>query len=74
MNDNLEFPGFPFKSPLAVKMIQLSCLGFLGALGFVPGWHKLFGFTGFFGFIGVAFIVEAVYWFRNRSASFNQDK
>jgi hypothetical protein len=69
MNDMPRYPGFPFQSPLAMRMAQLACLGFLGALGFIPGWHKLFGFTGFFGFFGVAFIIEAIYWFRHRSVS-----
>jgi hypothetical protein len=37
----------------------LGFLGILGALGFIPGWQCLFGFTGFsgcFGFVGVAHI------------------
>jgi hypothetical protein len=37
-----------FKSPVAAKFFQIACLGFLGSLGFTPGWGRLFGFTGFF--------------------------
>jgi tRNA A-37 threonylcarbamoyl transferase component Bud32 len=55
-----------FTSPLAIKLINISALGFLGslgALGFMPlpGWQRCFGFSGFFGFfglIGVAFMLE----------------
>ena len=54
-----------FTSPLAIRLINVSALGFLGSLGFLgyalPGWHWCFGFSGFFGFfglIGLAFMVE----------------
>ncbi len=57
-----------FTSPLAIKLINISALGFLGflgSLGFLgyalPGWHWWFSFCGFFGFfglIGFAYIVE----------------
>ncbi len=58
--------GSTFTSSLAIKLINISALGFLGflfGLGFVPlpGWQRCFGFSGFFGFfgcIGIAFIVE----------------
>jgi serine/threonine protein kinase len=63
-----------FTSPQAVKLINISSLGFLGSLGFLcflrylpsPGWHWCFGFSGFFGFagffglIGAAFQIEFV--------------
>ena len=55
-----------FTSPLALKLINVSALGFLGGvafLGFVPlpGWQGCFGFAGFtglFSLIGFAFMVE----------------
>ena len=53
-----------FTSPLALKLINVSALGFLGflgSLGSIPGWHWCFGFSGFFGFfglIGFAFMIE----------------
>jgi hypothetical protein len=64
---DLFSPGF--KSPVARDVLQLSLLGCLAGLGFVPGWERLFGFSGFFffGFIGVAFVVEFVHRLRNRS-------
>ena len=56
-----------FKSRLAVTLINLSALGFLGSLGFLGFLPKgmqfclaFFGFTGFFGLIGAAFLVEFV--------------
>ncbi|HEY2343869.1 MAG TPA: hypothetical protein VGH90_12590, partial [Chthoniobacteraceae bacterium] len=54
--------GAAFTSRLALQAANLSALGFLCFLGFVPlpGWHRLFGFSGFFGLIGVAVIIEAV--------------
>jgi hypothetical protein len=57
-----------FRSNAARGSLGVAALGFLGALGFVPGWERLFGFTGFFGFIGVAFIIELVHRVRNRQA------
>jgi serine/threonine protein kinase len=58
--------GSAFTSPLAIKLINVSALGFLGALAFLsfvplPGMKRCIGFsgfTGFFGLIGVAFMVE----------------
>ena len=55
-----------FTSPLAIKLTNISALGFLGFLRFLgymplPGWHWCFGFSGFFGFfglIGFAYMVE----------------
>jgi hypothetical protein len=57
-----------FTSPLAIKLINISALGFLGSLAFLgyvplPGWQRCFafsGFSGFFGLIGFAFMVEMV--------------
>jgi predicted Ser/Thr protein kinase len=52
--------GVTFRSRFAFRLANLSALGFLGFLGFVPlpGWHRLFGLSGFFGLIGVAFLIE----------------
>ena len=63
-----------FNSPLAIKLINFSALGFLGSLAFLgfvplPGWHRCFGFSGcygLFGLIGVAFMVE---FFQRRGAN-----
>ena len=60
------FFGITFTSPAAIRLGNLSALGFLGSIGVLgnlpfPGWHRCFGFFGFFGFfglIGLAFIVE----------------
>jgi tRNA A-37 threonylcarbamoyl transferase component Bud32 len=54
------FFGMTFTSPVAIRLANISALGFLCFLGFVPlpGWQHLFGFSGFFGLIGLAFIVE----------------
>ncbi len=60
------FSGSAFTSPLSIKLINISALGFLGCLAFfgflpLPGMRRCFGFsgfTGFFGLIGVAFMVE----------------
>jgi len=54
------------KSPAATVALQIACLGFLGALGFIPGWERLFGFTGFFGFAGVACLIELIHRVRHR--------
>ena len=56
------------KSPAAGMFFQIACLGFLGGLGFIPGWERLFGFTGFFGFIGVACLIESIHRVRHRNA------
>ncbi|MFZ2639467.1 MAG: serine/threonine-protein kinase [Verrucomicrobiia bacterium] len=63
--------GGTFTSPLAIKLINISALGFLGflgSLGFLgygpPEWQWCFGFSGFsgffgfFGLIGIAVMVE----------------
>jgi serine/threonine protein kinase/cytochrome b561 len=55
-----------FTSPLAIKLVNTSALGFLGALAFLgfvplPRMHGCFGFAGFCGFFGlisVASIIE----------------
>lgn len=56
--------GVPFTSPWAIKLANLSALGCLASLGFlplpIPGWEGMFGFSGLFGLIGVAFIMERV--------------
>jgi hypothetical protein len=57
-----------FRSPVASNVAALGALGFLGALGIVPGWQRLFGFVGFFGLIGVAYMIETIVRFRNRTA------
>jgi hypothetical protein len=69
MNSNLDFTMIGgFKSRVAGFCTRISALGFLGALGLIPGWQRLFGLTGFFGFLGVAYIVEAVHRLRLRQA------
>jgi hypothetical protein len=60
------FYDITFTSPIAIRCLNISALGFLGSLGFLgfvplPGWHFWFGFQGlygFFGLIGVAFMFE----------------
>jgi serine/threonine protein kinase len=55
-----------FTSPLAIKLVNVSATGFLGALAFLsfvplPGMHRcsvFAGFYGFFGLIGFAVIIE----------------
>ncbi|HUA65908.1 MAG TPA: protein kinase [Alphaproteobacteria bacterium] len=54
-----------FTSPAAVRLLNISALGFFGSLGFLgfvsPDWRWCFGFfglCGLFGLIGLAFIVE----------------
>ncbi len=69
--------GDKFRSALAVKLLNLSALGFLGflsSLGFVPlsGMRACFGFSAFFGFfglIGFAFMVEIVARLKAKTAS-----
>lgn len=56
-----------FHSRVAARFFQIACLGFLGALGFVPGWKRLFGFAGFFGFFGVACLIEGIHRVRRRT-------
>jgi hypothetical protein len=56
-----------FKSPIAATVFQIACLGFLGGLGFIPGWERLFCFTGFFGFIGVACLIESIHRTKSRN-------
>ena len=68
MNPQSNLAGIPiFKSRVAAKLLQISCLGFLGGLGFVPGWERLLGFTGFFGFAGVSCVVELIHRARHRT-------
>ena len=55
-----------FKSKLAVWVARLAFLGFLAGLGFIPGCHRLLGFSGFFGFFGLAVLIETVARFRLR--------
>jgi serine/threonine protein kinase len=52
--------GITFTSPLAFKLANASALGFLCFIGFAPfpGAKRMFGFSGFFGLIGIAFMVE----------------
>jgi hypothetical protein len=57
--------GITFTSPLAIKLVNLSALGFLGFLSFLvyafPERHWCLGlssFFGFFGLIGFAYMVE----------------
>ncbi len=58
---------FTFSSPLAIKLVNISALGFLASLAFLayvplPGMQRCSGFSGFagfFGLIGVAFMVES---------------
>ncbi|MFM9960865.1 MAG: serine/threonine-protein kinase [Planctomycetaceae bacterium] len=45
-------------------LLQWSHLGFLCFLSFVPGLERAMGFSGFFGFIGLAAMVE--HWHRRR--------
>jgi tRNA A-37 threonylcarbamoyl transferase component Bud32 len=56
--------GLTFTSPRALKVANLSALGFIGCLGFIPipspRWQGVFGFFGFFGLIGIAFMIEVV--------------
>jgi hypothetical protein len=57
-----------FRSVWAARVAGLGALGILGALGFVPTWERLFGFMGLFGFIGIAYITEAIVRFKSRTA------
>ena len=67
MKGNLNAsPVVCFESPLAPKIGRWAAPGFLASLGFIPGWERMLGFSGFFGFIGVAFIVEMIHRFRHR--------
>jgi len=68
MKEKSNFIGIRlFKSTAAAVCFQIACLGFLGALGLIPGWKRLFGFTGFFGFIGVACLIETIHRVRHRN-------
>lgn len=55
-----KMSGITFTSRLAYRFANLSALGFLGSLGFIPahGWGHCFGFFGFFGLIGIAHMIE----------------
>ena len=68
MKQNLDFTIIRFTSAVARKTAQISALGFLGGMGLIPGWERLFGFTGFSGFFGVAIIIETIHRVRNRNA------
>jgi serine/threonine protein kinase len=67
--------GVPFTSPLAIKLVNISALGFLSFLAFLrfvplPGMERcsgFSGFSGFFGLIGFAYIIEAAAWRRART-------
>jgi tRNA A-37 threonylcarbamoyl transferase component Bud32 len=69
--------GITFTSPLAYHLANLSALGFLACLAFLqylpfPGSHwfsRLAGFSGLFGLIGVAFIVELAVRHKTRGAA-----
>jgi predicted Ser/Thr protein kinase len=69
--------GITFSSPLAIRLISLSALGFLGSLMFLgyvplPGMQHCFGFSGLyglFGLIGFAFLVES--WHRRKNQPVN---
>jgi hypothetical protein len=61
-------PTDTLRSVWAARVAGLGALGFLAALGFVPGWGRLFGFVGCFGFLGVAYVIETIVRFRNRTA------
>ena len=54
--------GLTFTSRLAFLFANVSALGFLAFLGFLPlaGWKVCFGFAGFFGLLGVAYLVEMI--------------
>ncbi len=54
--------GITFTSPLAFKLANFSALGFLCFLGFMPlpEWNRCFGFSGLFGLIGAAFLIEMI--------------
>ena len=63
MKQNIDFTIIGgLRSAVARKAAQISALGFLGGLGFIPGWERLFGF------IGAAYIIEAIHRVRNRNA------
>jgi len=51
-----------FTSPTAIALINLSTLGSLCFLGYLPfpGCHRLFGFSGLYGLIGFGFLFEIV--------------
>jgi len=68
MKQSIDNTTIGFESAVARKTAQLSALAFLAALGFIPGWERLFGFSGFSGFFGVAIIIEMVHRLKNRNA------
>lgn len=47
-----------FHDRLARFLVSISMLGLLFPLGFIPGWERLLGCIGFFGFIAAALFVE----------------
>jgi len=62
------FRAIGFRTKWGERCLGFSFLGFLCSLGFVPGWERAFGFSGFFGFIGVAYIIEAIAWHKRQGA------
>lgn len=54
--------GLIFNSQVALKVARTGwVLGCLAALGFIPPLKWMFGFAGFFGLIGLAVLIEAIY-------------
>jgi thioredoxin-like negative regulator of GroEL/predicted Ser/Thr protein kinase len=54
--------GLTFTSCFALNVARTGwVLGCLAALGFIPGLKWMFGFSGFFGLIGLAVLIEFVY-------------
>ncbi|RYD78348.1 MAG: serine/threonine protein kinase, partial [Verrucomicrobiaceae bacterium] len=51
-------PHLGIRTTAGAVLARLSLLGFLGFLGTVPHGERLWGFSGFFGFLGAAFLVE----------------
>jgi len=68
MKQSIDITTIGFESAAARKTAQLAALAFLAVLGFIPGWQRLFGFSGFSGFFGVACIIEMVHRLKNRNA------
>ena len=69
--------GSTLTAPLAIRLVNVSALGFLAFLAFLgyaplPGMHRCFGFagfSGFFGLIGFAFLVESSHRAKANAAS-----
>jgi hypothetical protein len=61
MNTNDPIPTlFGLRAKSARVAAGCSALGFLAGLGFLPGCERLVGFSGFFGLIGLAVMIEAI--------------